>query len=321
MTKKVGNKVAIIGTGAVGISYAYSMLNQGHCDEMVLIDLNRRRVEGEARDLRHGVPYAPTPTKIYAGDYADCADADIVCICAGLPQRPGETRLDLIDNNLKIFHGIVTVVMAAGFDGIFLVATNPVDVLSYATWKFSGLPKERVIGSGTILDTARLRVCLGHEFQIAPVSIDAMMIGEHGDSVIAAWSTANIAGMPLKEVLEQEENGKERMKKIHDSVRNAAYDIIDAKGATSLAIGMGLSRISNAVLHNQNVVLTVSTLLEGEFGQNGVYIGVPTVINRQGAVQVINKPLDGQEAALFAESAALLKSYQEKVGEFLAKLA
>lgn len=321
MTKKVGNKVAIIGTGAVGISYAYSMLNQGHCDEMVLIDLNRRRVEGEARDLRHGVPYAPTPTKIYAGDYADCADADIVCICAGLPQRPGETRLDLIDNNLKIFHGIVTAVMAAGFKGIFLVATNPVDVLSYATWKFSGLPKERVIGSGTILDTARLRVCLGHEFQIAPVSIDAMMIGEHGDSVIAAWSTANIAGMPLKEVLEQEENGKERMKKIHDSVRNAAYDIIDAKGATSLAIGMGLSRISNAVLHNQNVVLTVSTLLEGEFGQNGVYIGVPTVINRQGAVRVINKPLDGQEAALFAESAALLKSYQEKVEEFLAKLA
>lgn len=321
MTKKVGNKVAIIGTGAVGISYAYSMLNQGHCDEMVLIDLNRRRVEGEARDLRHGVPYAPTPTKIYAGDYADCADADIVCICAGLPQRPGETRLDLIDNNLKIFHGIVTAVMAAGFDGIFLVATNPVDVLSYATWKFSGLPKERVIGSGTILDTARLRVCLGHEFQIAPVSIDAMMIGEHGDSVIAAWSTANIAGMPLKEVLEQEENGKERMKKIHDSVRNAAYDIIDAKGATSLAIGMGLSRISNAVLHNQNVVLTVSTLLEGEFGQNGVYIGVPTVINRQGAVRVINKPLDEQEAALFAESAALLKSYQEKVEEFLAKLA
>ncbi|OSI13193.1 L-lactate dehydrogenase, partial [Neisseria dentiae] len=147
--------------------------------------------------------------------------------------------------------------------------------LSYATWKFSGLPKERVIGSGTILDTARLRVCLGNEFKVAPVSIDAMMIGEHGDSVIAAWSTANIAGMPLKEILESEENGKEHMEKIYDSVRNAAYDIIDAKGSTSLAIGMGLSRISNAILHNQNVVLTISTLLEGEFGQDGVYIGVP----------------------------------------------
>lgn len=321
MTKKVGNKVVIVGTGAVGISYAYSMLNQGHCDDMILIDLNRKRAEGEARDLRHGVPYALTPTRISVGDYADCSDADIVCICAGLPQRPGETRLDLIDNNLKVFHSIVTAVMASGFNGIFLVATNPVDVLSYATWKFSGLPKERVIGSGTILDTARLCVCLGNEFQVAPVSIDAMMIGEHGDSVIAAWSTANIAGMPLKQILEQEADGKAHMEKIYNNVRNAAYEIIEAKGSTSLGIGMGLSRISNAILHNQSVVLTVSTLLEGEFGEHGVYIGVPAVINRRGAVRVINKPLDGSESALFAESARLLKGYQLKVDEFLAAKA
>lgn len=321
MTKKTGNKVVVIGTGAVGVSYAYSMLNQGHCDEMILIDLNRKRAEGEARDLRHGVPYAPTPTRISVGGYADCSDADIVCICAGLPQRPGETRLDLIDNNLKVFHNIVTAVMASGFNGIFLVATNPVDVLSYATWKFSGLPKERVIGSGTILDTARLRVCLGNEFQVAPVSIDAMMIGEHGDSVIAAWSTANIAGMPLKQILEQEADGKARMEKIYNNVRNAAYEIIEAKGSTSLGIGMGLSRISNAVLHNQSVVLTVSTLLEGEFGEHGVYIGVPAVINRCGAVRVINKPLDAGEAALFSESARLLRGYQLKVDEFLAAKA
>ena len=208
--------------------------------------------------------------------------------------------------------------MATGFDGIFLVATNPVDVLSYATWKFSGLPKERVIGSGTILDTARLRVCLGNEFDVAPVSVDAMMIGEHGDSVIAAWSTANIAGMPLKQMLEREADGRARMEKIALSVRNAAYEIIDAKGATSLAIGMGLSRISNAVLHNQNVVLTVSTLLEGEFGQHGVYIGVPAVVNRMGAVRIIDKPLDETETAQFAASAALLKNYQRKVDDFAA---
>lgn len=318
MTRKTGNKVVVVGTGAVGISYAYSMLNQGHCDDMILIDLNRTRAEGEARDLRHGVPYAPTPTRIAVGGYADCADADIVCICAGLPQRPGETRLDLIDNNLKVFHSIVTAVMASGFDGIFLVATNPVDVLSYATWKFSGLPKERVIGSGTILDTARLRVCLGNEFQVAPVSVDAIMIGEHGDSVIAAWSTANIAGMPLKQLLQQEPGGQERMDRINRNVRNAAYEIIEAKGATNFGIGMGLSRISNAVLHNQSVVLTVSTLLEGEFGQHGVYIGVPAVINRHGAVRVINHPLDETESALFAESARLLKSHQEKVDAFAA---
>ncbi|UOO81838.1 L-lactate dehydrogenase [Uruburuella testudinis] len=318
MTKKVGNKVVVIGTGAVGISYAYSMLNQGHCDDMVLIDLNRKRAEGEARDLRHGMPYAPTPANIFVGGYADCADADIVCICAGVPQRNGETRLDLIDNNLKVFHTIVSEVMASGFNGIFLVATNPVDVLSYATWKFSGLPKERVIGSGTILDSARFRVCLGNEFNVAPVSVDAHMIGEHGDSVIAAWSAAHIAGMPLKQVFEQEANGRARMEKIHQNVRNAAYDIIEAKGSTSFGIGMGLSRISNAILHNQGVVLTVSTLLQGELGQDNVYIGVPAVINRQGAVRVFEIPLDENEAAKFNQSAQLLKSHQQKVDDFQA---
>ncbi|MDO5640386.1 MAG: L-lactate dehydrogenase [Neisseria sp.] len=321
MTKKVGNKVVIIGTGAVGISFAYSILNQGHCDDLVLIDLNRKRAEGEARDLRHGMPYALTPANISVGDYTDCADADIVCICAGVPQRPGETRLDLIDNNLKVFHSIVSAVMASGFDGIFLVATNPVDVLSYATWKFSGLPKERVIGSGTILDTARFRVCLGNEFGVAPVSVEANMVGEHGDSVIAAWSSAHIAGMPLKQILEQSPDGKARMEKIYNNVRNAAYEIIEAKGSTSFGIGMGLSRICNAILHNQGVVLTISTLLEGEFGHEGVYIGVPAVINRQGAVRVINKALDADEQAKFSQSAELLLGYQKKVDDFIAAQA
>ncbi|MCP1660773.1 L-lactate dehydrogenase [Neisseria perflava] len=320
MSRKVGNKVVLIGVGAVGISYAYSMLNQGHCDELVLIDLNRKRAEGEARDLRHGMPYAPTPAQIYVGDYTDCADADIVCICAGVPQRSGETRLDLIDNNLRVFHSIVTAVMNSGFDGIFLVATNPVDVLSYATWRFSGLPKERVIGSGTILDSARFCVCLGNEFDVASWSVDAMMMGEHGDSVIAVWSSATIAGVPLKEILEQNEQGKARMEKIYNTVRNAAYEIIEAKGSTSYGIGMALSRISKAILHNQSVVLPVSALLNGEFGQENVYIGVPAVINRQGAVRVINKRLDEEEAAQFEASAKLLKSYQQKVDDFLGAL-
>ncbi len=321
MTKKVGNKVVIVGTGSVGISFAYSILNQGHCDDMVLIDLDRKRAEGDARDLRHGMPYAPSPANISVGSYADCADADIVCVCAGVPQRPGETRLDLIDNNLKVFHAIVSEVMASGFDGIFLVATNPVDVLSYATWKFSGLPKERVIGSGTILDTARFRVCLGNEFGVAPVSVEAHMIGEHGDSVIAAWSSAHIAGMPLKQILEQSPDGKARMEKIYNNVRNAAYEIIKAKGATNFGIGMGLSRIANAILHNQGVVLTVSALLEGELGQTGVYTGVPAVINRQGAVRVINKALDAEEQDKFNRSAELLRSYQQKVDDFIAAQA
>ena len=266
--KKVGNKVVVVGTGSVGISYAYSMLNQALCDDLVLIDLNRKRAEGEARDFRHGMPYAASPARIYVGDYGDCSDADIVCICAGLPQRPGETRLDLIDNNLR--------------------------------------------------DSARFRSCLGNEFNVAPWSVDAMMIGEHGDSVIAVWSTANISGMSVKKILGQEEGGKARMEKIYSNVRNAAYEVIEAKGSTSHGIGMGLSRISNAILHNQGVVLPVSSLLEGEFGQENVYIGVPTVVNRQGAVRIINLDLSDDEAEQFARSAELLKSYQRKVDDFMA---
>ena len=316
MTSKVGNKVVVIGTGAVGISYAFAVLNQGMSDELVLIDLNEKRAHAEVRDLRHGVLYAPTPTKVKQGSYADCADADVVCICAGVPQRPGETRLDLIDNNLKVFHSIVGEVMAAGFQGIFLVATNPVDVLSYATWKFSGLPKERVIGSGTILDTARLCNCLGQSFGVAPVSIDAHMIGEHGDSVIAAWSTASIAGTPLNQLWDSQADSEALKQRIYTNVRDAAYTIIESKGATYYGIAMGLARISKAILHNQNVVLTVSSLLEGEMGQDNVYIGVPTVINREGAVRVIEKPLNEAEAAQFAQSAEILKSFQSKVAEY-----
>lgn len=317
MIQKSGNKVVVVGVGSVGISYAFAMLNQGNCDELVVIDLNEKRAHAEVRDLRHGVLYAPTPTKVTQGTYTDCADADVVCICAGVPQRPGETRLDLIDNNLKVFHNIVGQVMASGFDGIFLVASNPVDVLSYATWKFSGLPKERVIGSGTILDTARLCNCLGKAFGVAPVSVDAHMIGEHGDSVIAAWSTANIAGMPLKEALEQTPDGEARMKKIHADVRDAAYSIIEGKGATYYGIAMGLARITKAILHNQAVVLTVSTLLEGQYGENDVYIGVPAVIGRQGIGRIIEKPLDSSEAEQFAKSAGILREYQKKVAEYL----
>lgn len=317
MIRKTGSKVVVVGTGAVGISYAFAMLNQGICDELVLIDLNEKRAHAEVRDLRHGVLYAPTPTKVIQGNYADCADADIVCICAGVPQKPGETRLQLIDNNLKVFHNIVSEVVKVGFDGIFLVATNPVDVLSYATWKFSGFPKERVIGSGTILDTARLCNCLGKAFGVAPVSVDAHMIGEHGDSVIAAWSTASIAGMSLKQALEQMPDGVERMKQIHADVRDAAYSIIEGKGATYYGIAMGLARISKALLHNQNVVLTVSALLTGEYGQENVYIGVPAVLSRDGVTRIIEKPLNTDEQQQFARSAEILREYQEKVQAYL----
>ena len=316
MVKKVGNKVVVIGTGSVGISYAFSMLNQGNCDELVLIDLNEKKAMGDVMDLEHGVLYAATPTIIKFGTYEDCADADIVCICAGVPQRPGETRLQLVDNNLRVFHTVVRSVMAAGFAGIFLVATNPVDVLAYATWRFSGLPKSSVIGSGTILDTARLCYFIGQEFDIAPISVEAHMIGEHGDSVIAAWSTASIAGTPLNQLWDSQADSEALKQRIYTNVRDAAYTIIESKGATYYGIAMGLARISKAILHNQNVVLTVSSLLEGEMGQDNVYIGVPTVINREGAVRVIMKLLNEAEAAQFAQSAEILKSFQSKVAEY-----
>ena len=316
MVRKTGNKVVVVGTGAVGISYAFAMLSQGQCDELVLIDLNKKKAKADVLDLAHGVLYAATPTQIAFGTYVDCADADIVCICAGVAQKPGETRLDLIDRNLKVFHTVVGEVMASGFDGIFLVATNPVDVLAYATWRFSGLPASRVIGSGTILDTARLCYYLGQEFGVAPVSIDAQMIGEHGDSVIAAWSTASIAGMPLKDLLAQNPSKSGRMDEIYSNVRDAAYSIIDAKGATCYGIAMGLAKISQALLHNQNVVLTVSTLLHGAYGHHDVYIGVPAVLNRNGVVRVIDKPLDAQEQLQFDQSVAILRDYQQKVLEY-----
>lgn len=317
MANKAGKKVVVIGTGTVGISYAFAVLNQALCDELVLIDLNEKRVCAEARDLRHGVLYAQSPIKVKQGDYHDCADADIVCICAGVPQKVGETRLDLIDNNLKVYHAVVSEVMKHHFDGIFLVATNPVDVLAYATWQFSGLPAKRVIGSGTILDTARLCNCLGKAFDVAPVSVDAHMIGEHGDSVIAAWSTAYIAGVPLKEALQKSGNGEERMAEIYASVRDAAYSIIEGKGATYYGIAMGLARITQAILRNQNVVLTVSALLNSEYNQKDVYIGVPAVLNSDGIARVIEKPLDEQEQALFEKSANILRGYQEKVMDYL----
>ena len=317
-TRKIGNKVVIIGTGAVGISYAFAVLNQGLCDDLVLIDINTTRSSAEARDLRHGVFNAPTYTRVRSGDYSECADADVVCICAGVPQKPGETRLQLIDNNLKVFNTVVKGVMESGFDGVFLLAANPVDVLSYATWKFSGMPKNRVIGSGTILDSARLCNCLSHEFNVAPQSIDAHMIGEHGDSVLAAWSTANIAGMSINDAFAKlPDGGAAKKEEIRQNVRNAAYSIIEGKGATYYGIAMGLARITRAILHDQHAVLPVSVLLEGEYGEKDVFIGVPAVVGRDGVASIIQKPLDASEKEKFAASAKILREYQEKVHEYL----
>ncbi|TKC19909.1 L-lactate dehydrogenase [Robertmurraya kyonggiensis] len=310
------NRVVLVGTGAVGSSYAFALLNQGVTEELVLVDLNKEKSEGDAMDLNHGIPFAPSPTKIWFGDYSDCKDADLVVICAGANQKPGETRLDLVEKNTRIFKGIVDEIVASGFEGIFLVATNPVDILTYVVWKFSGFPKERVIGSGTILDTARFRFLLGEYFDIDTRNVHAYIIGEHGDTELPVWSRADVAGITVAEWLEQNEQYKqEDLDQLFLNVRDAAYQIIERKGATYYGIAMGLVRLTKAILQNENAVLTVSAYLNGEYGHEDVYIGVPAVVNRKGIREVVELKLDDEEKAKFNHSVNVLKSTMEPVLE------
>jgi L-lactate dehydrogenase len=302
------NRVALIGTGYVGSSYAFALLNQGVTEELVMIDLNKEKSEGDAMDLNHGLPFAPSRTKIWFGDYSDCKDADIVVICAGANQKPGETRLDLVEKNTKIFKGIVDQVMGQGFDGVFLVATNPVDILTYAVWKFSGLPKERVIGSGTILDTARFRFLLGEYFDVDTRNVHAYIIGEHGDTELPVWSHADIAGTSIDEWMKKKpEYKQEHLDELFLNVRDAAYHIIQRKGATYYGIAMGLVRLTKALLQNENSVLTVSAYLDGEYGQKDIYIGVPAIVNRSGIREIVQLKLNEEETEKFNNSVNVLK--------------
>ncbi len=308
MTKDFVNRVVLIGAGAVGSSYAFAMQNQALAEEFVIIDLNEDKAVGDAMDLNHGKVFASNPTKTWAGQYSDCKDADIVCISAGANQKPGETRLDLVKKNLSIFKTIVDEVMASGFQGIFLVATNPVDILTYATWKFSGLPQERVIGSGTILDTGRFRFLLGEYFDVTPSNVHANIIGEHGDTELPVWSHATVGGVPVLELVERYEEYKiEDLEEIFVNVRDAAYHIIEKKGATYYGIAMGLARITKAILNNENSVLTVSAHLNGEYSTENVYIGVPAVVNRKGIRNIVEVNLSEKEQQQFEESAKVLK--------------
>jgi L-lactate dehydrogenase len=302
------NRVVLVGTGAVGCSFAYSMINQGVAEELVLIDVNEAKSEGEAMDLNHGMPFAPSPIKVWNGSYQDCESAALVVITAGLAQKPGETRLELVEKNTKIFKQIVKNIMESGFDGIFLVATNPVDILTYVTWKESGLPKDRVIGSGTVLDSARLRFTLGQYFNVDTRNVHAYIIGEHGDTELPVWSRASIGVEQLESILAgQNDLRKESLEEIFVNVRDAAYHIIERKGATYYGIGMSLVRITKAILNNENSILTVSAYLDGEYGQKGVYIGVPAIINRSGLREVLEIELNEKEKEQFNYSVSVLK--------------
>ena len=310
------NRVVLVGTGFVGSSYAFAMINQGVAEELVLVDLNKDKSEGDAMDLNHGMAFAPSQTKVWFGSYADCEHADLVVLCAGANQKPGETRLDLVEKNTKIFKSIVEEIMASGFDGIFLVATNPVDILTYAVWKFSGLPKERVIGSGTILDTARFRFLLGDYFKVDTRNVHAYIIGEHGDTELPVWSHADIGGKPIAKMMKDQERYKnDDLENIFMNVRDAAYHIIQRKGATYYGIAMGLVRLSKAILHDENSILTVSAQLNGEYGHNDIYIGVPAVVNRSGIREIVELALDEEEQKKFDHSVEVLRKVMEPVLE------
>ena len=310
--RRLGNKIVLIGAGDVGIAYAFALINQGVCDELAIIDIDEKKTAGNVMDLNHGVVWASSPTNVKVGTYDDCADAAMVVVCAGAAQKPGETRLQLVDKNIKILNSIIGDVMKHTFDGIFLIASNPVDLLTYATWKISGLPKERVIGSGTVLDSARFRSMLGDMYDVAPSSIHAYIIGEHGDSELPVLSSSTVGGVSMRKKLEKDPELHGRLEKVFEETRDAAYTIIDAKGSTSFGIGIGLARITRAVLQNQNVVLPVSAYLQGEYGEDDIYIGTPALVNRGGIHRVVELELDDHEAEQMKASAAQLREIKDR---------
>ncbi len=309
-------KVALIGTGMVGMSFAYAALNQNLCDELVLCDINEKRARGEAMDLNHGLAFSKTSMKIYAGNYPDCADADIVVICAGVGQKPGETRLQLLQKNLEVFKTIVKPIVQSGFDGIFVVATNPVDIMARITRKLSGFPNNKVIGTGTTLDSARLRYLLGEYFTIDPRNIHGYVIGEHGDSEFVPWSQVTLGTKPvLDELKDNDKYSMQDLENIEESVRHAAYEIIEAKGATYYGIGMAICRVARAILQDENSILTVSARLENTYGKlipPKAYVGNPCIINKDGAVRMIDLSMDIREMKKLSESCELLdKTFNE----------
>ncbi len=307
-------KVVLIGTGMVGMSYAYALLNQNACDELVLIDIDRQRAQGEAMDLNHGLAFAGSHMKIYAGEYADCGDADIVVICAGVAQKPGESRLNLLQRNTAVFRSIVEPVTQSGFNGIFLVATNPVDIMTRVTCALSGFNPRRVIGTGTTLDTARLRYLLGSYFTVDPRNVHAYVMGEHGDTEFVPWSQALISTQPVLEICEHSAGRfhTEELETISEEVRGAAQIIIAAKKATYYGIGMSLIRITRAIFGDENSVLTVSSMLRGEYGQSGVFAGAPCTVNRNGVQRVLSLSLTDAELSRMARSCEVLReSYEE----------
>lgn len=301
-------KVVLVGTGFVGMSMAYSMLNRGGVNELVLIDIDKDKTIGEEMDLSHGLAFAPQKMEIKAGDYDECKDAQVVVITAGVAQKPGQTRLELAETNTRIMKSITQNIMESGFNGIIIVASNPVDLMTYVVSKVSGLPKNQVFGSGTVLDTARLRYLMADYLKVSTKNIHAYIMGEHGDSSFVPWDHAYVGCKKIKDVMKDNHHPMEDLKKIHEGVVNAAYEIINKKKATYYGIGIALSRLVKAVLDNENSILTVSTYLkDGQYGQDDIFIGVPAIINNKGVRELLELNLNEEEQAKLDESCKIIK--------------
>ncbi len=301
-------KVAVVGTGFVGSTFAYALMMRGIVSEIVLIDIDRKRAEGEAMDLNHGLSFV-RPVRIWAGDYSDCKDADIIMISAGAAQKTDEKRLELVHRNFEVFKDVVPQITRFNRNGILLIATNPVDIMTYSTLKLSGFPPSRVIGSGTILDTSRLRYVISEDLDIDPRNVHAYIIGEHGDSEVPVWSLANVAGTPLRQFCRQHNKTctAKHLNILFERVKNAAYEIIENKGRTYYAIGLGLTRIVESILRDENAILTVSSLLQNYDGVNDMCLSVPSIVNREGIRSILKLPLNKRELVKFRRSASILR--------------
>jgi L-lactate dehydrogenase len=308
-------RIAVVGAGNVGSTFAYSLVLSGLASEIVLIDADQARAEGQAMDLDHAVPFNQ-PVRVWAGGFEDCKGALVTMVSAGANQKPGEPRTDLLKRNIAVFRNVIGEIAAVNPEGIILVATNPVDVLTYAAYKISGLSRRRVFGSGTILDTARFRTLLANHFDVDPRSLHAHIIGEHGDSEVPVWSLANIAGVRLADLSGEgwPKYEAQAMEEIFRKTRDAAYHIIERKGATYYAVASGLLRIVEAIVRDQSTVLSTTSLLTGQYGLSDVCLSLPTVINRRGVARVLQLGLDVAEVEKLARSAAMLSASIEELG-------
>lgn len=307
-------KAAIIGCGFVGSATAFTLMQSKLFSEMVLIDANQEKADGEAKDIAHGIPFAGQ-MKIYAGDYKDLADAAIVIVTAGANQKPEETRLDLVHKNVSIYKNIIPQITAQNFQGILLIVSNPVDILTYVAVQLSGLPENRVIGSGTVLDTARLKHALGEHLHVDSRSVHSFIVGEHGDSEIAAWSSTNVSGIPLDNFCEMRGhfNHEASMQKIAESVKNSAYEIIAKKQATYYGIAMSVKRICECIIRNEKSILPVSSMMHGEYGIEGIALSMPAIVGLDGVETHVPISLNEEEQNRLKESARTLKQVADSL--------